>query len=428
MPGMYRLLTSLILLLAAPIAIAATPIDRILVVVNESVILKSDFDAALHDARNQLRARGVRNVPETELRDQVLERLVLMRIQTDRAREAGIRVDDRELNDVMSDIARRNNMTLSQFAEQIRAEGSDYLAVREQVREEIISQRLRARELEPRINVTESDVDAYLAQQQDVGDGEVRLSHILVAVRDGASPDVRREQRAKVEELRQRLQDGEAFSALAAAHSDGQQALDGGDLGWRRVADLPPVFARAVSTLDAGGLTDVVESSGGFHLLQVEDRRGGEAVNVITETRSRHILVAPDELMDEEAARALIQDIARRLEEGESFSELARRHSTDPGSRNDGGDLGWQPPGTMVDSFERAAQELEPGERSRPFRSQFGWHIVEVMDRRERDVTRQMRRQQARQSIGERKLQEEYELWLRRLRDEAFIEYRLRDA
>lgn len=428
MGAMQRSIIFGLLVLATSTAFAATPIDRILVVVNESVILQSEFESALAEARTQLRARGVTDVPETELRDQVLERLVLMHIQTERAREAGIRVDDRELNEVISDLARRNGMTLPEFAAQIRTEGGDYLAVREQIREELLTQRLRARELEPRINVTESDINAYLAQQSDVGDTEVRLSHILVALGDGATPDTRNERREHIENLRQRLLDGEDFSTVAAAHSDGQQALDGGDLGWRRLANLPPAFAKVVQNLQQGELTGIIEAAGGFHLLRVEEKRGATGTNVVTETRSRHILIAPDEIVDERGAQSLINDIARRLDNGEDFAELAQRHSNDPGSRNDGGDLGWQQPGVMVESFQRVVDELEPGERSRPFRSQFGWHIVEVLDRRERDLTETMRRNQARQAIAERKLADEYELWLRRLRDEAFIEYRLGDA
>lgn len=406
---------------------AATPIDRILVVVNESVILQSEAEAAMDNARQQLRQRGVQRIPESELRDQVLERLVLQRVQIERAREAGIRVDDRELNDVIEDIARRNNMSPAEFARQLRSEGQDYLAVREQIRNEIISQRLRSRELEQRISVSEDDVDAYLAREQDVGDSEVRLSHILISASDGASPDERRGARERAEELRERILQGEELSSLAASHSDGQQALEGGDLGWRRLADLPPNFANAISALEPGDLTPVIEATSGFHVLRVEDRRTGGDRQMITETKARHILVQPDELTSEDQARAQIFDIARRLEEGEDFADLARQHSDDPGSRNEGGELGWQPPGQMVEAFERQVDRLDPGERSSPFRSEFGWHIVEVQDRRQRDATEELRRQRARQAIGERRMEEEYEIWLRRLRDEAYIEYRLRD-
>lgn len=422
-----RLAAAAVLLATALSAHAATPIDRIAVVVNESVILQSEVESAMDNARQQLQQRGVGSVSRSELRDQVLERLVLQRVQVARAREAGIRVDDRELNDVITDIARRNGMSQAEFARQLRREGQDYLAVREQIRNEIISQRLRSRELEPRISVSEDDVDAYLAREQDVGDSEVRLSHILVSASDGASPDERRDAREKAEALRQRIADGEEFSAIAASHSDGQQALEGGDLGWRRLADLPPAFARALRDTEDGALAPVIEATSGFHILRVEDRRGSSDRQMITETRSRHILVKPDELTSNEQARAEIFDIARRLEEGEDFAELARQHSDDPGSRNDGGNLGWQPPGQMVDAFEQQVDDLEPGERSRPFRSEFGWHIVEVLDRRQRDATDELRRQRARQAIGERRMEEEYEIWLRRLRDEAYIEYRLRD-
>jgi peptidyl-prolyl cis-trans isomerase SurA len=406
---------------------AATPIDRIVVVVNDSVILQSELEAAMEGARQQLSQRGVSDLPESQLRDQVLERLVLQKVQLGRARDAGIRVDDRELNDVIGGLAERNGMSLAEFARHLRREGQDYLAVREQIRNEIIAQRLRSRELEPRISVSEDDVDAYLAREQDVGDTEVRLSHILVSLGDGASPDERQAARERAEELRRRIAEGEDFSTIAASHSDGQQALEGGDLGWRRLADLPPAFSEALKDTKDGELAPVIEAAGGFHVLRVEDRRGSSEQQMITEVKARHILVQPDELTREDQARAKIFDIARRLEEGADFAELARQHSDDPGSRNEGGELGWQSPGQMAEAFAQQLKQLEPGERSQPFRSELGWHIVEVQDRRRRDATEELRRQRARQAIGDRRMEEEYEIWLRRLRDEAYIEYRLRD-
>ncbi|MBY8965521.1 peptidylprolyl isomerase [Algiphilus sp.] len=418
-------LLALVTFLVASTSHAASPIDRILVVVNDGVILKSELEAAMSDARDQLRQRGVQNIPRAELRDQVLERLVLTRIQTQRAREAGIRVDDRELNDVITGIAQRNGMSQAEFARQLRQDGRDYLEVRESIRDEIITQRLRQRELQARINISEDDVDAYLAQEDDVGDSEVRLSHILISVGDGASPEERQAASDKARDIRQQLQEGADFAALAAAQSDGQQALEGGDLGWRRLAELPPAFARAIAAVAPGELAPIVDATSGYHILRVEERRGSTDRQMVTETRARHILIQPDELMDEDAARERAFSLSERLNEGADFAELAREFSDDPGSKNDGGDLGWQAPGQMVDAFQRQIDALEPGERSRPFRSEFGWHIAEVIDRRERDATEELRRQRARQVIGERRMQEEYEIWLRRLRDEAYIEYRL---
>lgn len=411
--------------LVAGNAVAAKPLDRILVVVNDGVILKSELESAMADARDQLSQRGVQNIPAAELRDQVLERLVLTKIQTQRAQEAGIRVDDRELNDVIKGIAERNDMTQAEFARQLRREGRDYLEVRERIRDEIITQRLRQRELQSRINISDDDVDAYLAQEDDVGDSEVRLSHILISVGDGASPEERDAARDKAQRIRQELEEGADFASIAAAQSDGQQALEGGDLGWRRIAELPPAFSRAIASVDTGELAPIVDATSGYHILRVEERRGNSERQMVTETRARHILIQPDELMDEDAARERAFELSERLKEGADFAELAREYSDDPGSKNDGGDLGWQAPGQMVDAFQRQIDELEPGERSRPFRSEFGWHIAEVIDRRERDATDEIRRERARQVIGERRMQEEYEIWLRRLRDEAYIEYRL---
>jgi peptidyl-prolyl cis-trans isomerase SurA len=424
--AVVRLLAAVLLVL--PLHANSQVLDRIVAVVNDGTVLQSEFDNALVEARQQLRGRGIANAPEAQLREQVLERLILIRIQTQRAKEAGIRVDDRELNDVLSNLAAQNNMSLPQFAAAIRSEGGDYLAVREQIRDEVMIQRLRSREVESRINITDQDVRLYLEQEADLGNVEVRLSHILVSVPDGASPEVRQQSAARAAALRESIADGGNFAELAVANSDGQQALDGGDLGWRRIAELPGLFSGAVRNLDVGATTPVIETAGGFHILQLADRRGGVEQQLVTETRARHILLTPNELRDEDATRLAIRDLHDRMERGENFEALARRHSDDPGSKNAGGDLGWQPPGVFAEEFQNQLNQLEPGQRSTPFRTGFGWHIAEVIDRRERDATQQALRGRARQAIANRRMQEEYELWLRQLRDEAYVEYRLRRA
>lgn len=413
-------------LLLLPPAGQAQVLDRILVVVNDGTILQSEFDEALREARQQLAARGIGNIPEAQLRDQVMERLILTRIQTQRAQESGIRVDDRELNDVLTDIAAQNNLSLAQFAATIRAEGGDYLAVREQIRDEIIIQRLRAREVESRIHVSDEDVRLYLEQEQDLGDVEVHLGHILVALPDGASPEARATARARIEALAEQIREGADFAEIAVAHSDGQQALSGGDLGWRRLADLPGVFSAAAREMTVGGLSPIIETAGGFHLLRLIEQRGGLGPQIVNETRARHILLSPNELRDEETTRIAARDLYEQLQKGADFAALARRHSDDPGSKNAGGDLGWQPPGVFAPEFQSQIDQLEPGERSAPFRTGFGWHIAEVMERRERDATQQALRSRARNAIANRRMQEEYELWLRQLRDEAYVEYRFR--
>ena len=404
---------------------AATPVDRIVVVVNDSIILQSELDAAMDNARQQLSQRGVRDVSRSELRDQVLERLVLQRVQMARAREAGIRVDDRELNEVLAGIAQQNGMNLGDFARALRAEGINYLNVREQIRDEMLISRLRQTEVEPRVNVTGREVDQFLASQASGDDGEYRLSHLLVAIPDGATPDQRAAARKKIDELRQRIADGESFAQVAIAHSDAQQALEGGDLGWKKADDLPLLFLDTARKLQAGELSPVIDAASGFHLIQLNERRGGDPRQMVTETKTRHILLQANAIRDEEATRKQAQSLADRLADGADFEKLAKELSDDPGSKNSGGDLGWQPPGVFAPEFQIRIDQLQPGERSAPFRTQFGWHVAEVLDRRTRDKTEESKRARAAAAIRNRKAAEEYDLWLRRLRDEAYVEYRL---
>lgn len=422
-----RILLTVLMLAISSAATAEQLIDRIVAVVNDGVVLESELDEAMRVARQQIASRGIAAPPEEALRSQVLERLILTQLQTQRAAEIGIRVDDRELNEVLSNIAAQNGMNLAQFAEAVRKDGGDYLAVREQIRDEMLIQRLRTREVEARITVSDADVDQYLAKQGGSEDVELRLSHILVAVPDGASAEQRAAAQRRAQELRQRVIDGEDFAQVAIAHSDGQQALQGGDLDWRRPGDLPALFADEAAKLAPGEVSPVLEASSGFHVLKLTGRRGGEPRRLVTETLSRHILLTPNAIRDEDATRLQARDLYDRLKGGEDFAVLARQYSDDTGSKGDGGKLGWQPPGVFAPEFQIRIDQLQPDEISTPFRTQFGWHIAEVLDRRTRDTTQESKRAAARQAIVNRKMSEEYELWLRRLRDEAYVEYRLGD-
>ncbi|MDD3762306.1 MAG: peptidylprolyl isomerase [Nevskiales bacterium] len=415
----------LLLLVAGFGARAAEPVDRIIVVVNDGVILQSELDQALEEAQRQIRERGIAAPPEEALRAQVLERQILQKVQTQRAQQAGIRVDDRELNEVLNNIARQNGMNLAEFADAVRSDGMDYLAVREQIRDQVMIQRLKAREVDSRVTVTDQDVDLFLASQGVDQDAEYHLSHILIAIPEGANAETRDQARAEAEDLVKRIRAGEDFAELAIAHSDGQQALQGGDLGWRRSADLPQLFAEAAAKLAPGQTSDIIETSGGFHIVHLTEQRGGEERKTVTETHARHILVQTNAVRDDDQARLLARDIYNRLLEGEDFAELAKQYSDDPGSKNNGGDLGYQPPGVFAPEFQVRIDQLKPGELSPPFRTQFGWHIAGVIDRRDRDTTEETRRARARSAIGNRKAAEEYDVWLRRLRNEAYVEYRL---
>lgn len=425
--GAFALLTTLAAMGPSTLAQAkAEVLDRIIVVVNDGVVLSSEVDDALLAAQRQIRDRGIDAPPAEALREQVLERLVLVRLQTQRAAEAGIRIDDRELNEVLAGIAQQNGMSLGDFARALRAEGINYLNVREQIRDEMLISRLRQTEVEPRVNVTGREVDQFLASQASGDDGEYRLSHLLVAIPDGATPDQRAAARKKIDELRQRIADGESFAQVAIAHSDAQQALEGGDLGWKKADDLPLLFLDTARKLQAGELSPVIDAASGFHLIQLNERRGGDPRQMVTETKTRHILLQANAIRDEEATRKQAQDLADRLADGADFEKLAKELSDDPGSKNSGGDLGWQPPGVFAPEFQIRIDQLQPGERSAPFRTQFGWHVAEVLDRRTRDKTEESKRARAAAAIRNRKAAEEYDLWLRRLRDEAYVEYRLK--
>jgi peptidyl-prolyl cis-trans isomerase SurA len=408
----------------AAVAAQAQPLDRIVVVINDGVVLQSEVDRAMEIGKRQLEERKIALPPDAILRTQVLERLILTRVQTQRAQEAGIRVDDRELNEVLGNLASQNKMTLAQFSEAVKKQGMDYLGLREQIRDEITINRLRSREIEQRVLVTDQDIDLFLANQNRLDQTEYRLSHILVAVPDGASSDARIKARAKADGLLKRLQAGEDFAQVAIANSDGQQALAGGDLDWRAGSSLPELFADAAQKLKPGELSGVLENASGFHIVKLTDQRGGEERKTIVETHAQHILLQPNAVRDEEQTKQQARAAYDRIKKGEDLGALAKQLSDDTGSKNAGGDLGWQPAGVFAPEFEKTIEALQPGQVSTPFRTQFGWHIAKVLERRSRDTTDQTRRARARQAIANRKAAEEYDMWLRRLRAEAYVEYR----
>jgi len=421
-----RALAVVALALAATLPAHAEPVllDRIVVVVNDGVILQSELDRAIGISTNQLRDRNIGMPPPDVLRTQVLDRLINTRVQTQKAQDAGIRIDDRELNEVLSNIAQQNKMSLAQFAEAVRKDGLDFLAVREQIRDEVLTARVKQQEVDSRVSVTDQDIDLFLANLQNLDDTEYRLSVILVAVPEGATPEQREKSRTKAEGLKARLDKGEDFAQLAAAESDGQQALQGGDLDWRSASNLPSVFANVAPKLKIGEISNVLESGAGYHVIKVTEKRGGGEAQSVTETKAQHILLQANAIRDEAATLAQARDLEKRLKDGEDFDKLAKEFSDDPGSKNAGGDLGFQPPGVFAPEFQIKLDQLKPGEISAPFTTQFGWHIARVNERRTRDISVDSRRAKARAAIGQRKAAEDYDTWLRRLRDEAYVEMR----
>lgn len=425
MARLFRLTLPAFLLAATLPAHAAQVLDYIVAVVDEDVILASELDQATDAISAQIQASGNTPPPTDVLRDQVRERLIVQKLQTQRAQQRGIAISDEELNAALQNVAAQNNMDLREFARALRTQGMDYLQVRDQVREELTVNRLRGIEVESRVNVSDRELGDFLAMASR-GDQstEYRIAQILVAVPEGSTEQTATAARAEAEQIKQALDDGGDFAQLAISRSDGQKALEGGDLGWRSAAGLPTIFAGTVSDLDVGAHSDVLESGSGLHIVKLLDKRGGEVTAMVTETRARHILIQPNAIRDDEASREEIQNLYQRLQSGEDLADLAKEHSDDPGSANQGGDLGWRAPGSFVPAFETKLGEMEVGQVSQPFRSQFGWHIIEVLDRRERDNGAEVQRAQAREAIRRRKVAEEYESWLRQLREEAYVELR----
>lgn len=404
------------------------PLDRIVAVVDDNVVLQSELDRGIQLADQQIKQRNIAAPPEDVVRTQVLERLILTRIQTHRAQEAGIKIDDRELNGIIENVAAQNQLTVPQFIEELKGEGMDYQTVREEIRDQALVQRVRQKEVGSRVLVSDEDIALYLSSQASADDTEYRLSHILVALPDGANSEQREKARARADELLKRLRAGENFAQLAIANSDGQQALQGGDLDWRKGGNLPTIFANVVPKMAVGDISNVIEGSNGYNIIKLVDKRSSGGRQMVEETKARHILLQPNALRDETATKELINELYDRLKKGEDFATLAKKYSDDPGSKNSGGDLGWQPSGVFAPEFQKQLDALSPNAMSAPFHTQFGWHVAQVLERRSRDTTDETRRSRARQAITQRKENEEYDAWLRRLREEAYIEYRSADG
>lgn len=417
-----RLLALLCLLL--PLALpAAELLDRVVAVVNDDVILDSELDEQVKVVRAQITASGRQTPSENVLRRQVLERMIVREVQLQRARDTGIEADDARVNGAIANIAGQNQQTPERFLQALAGQGISPATFREGLEGDLMIERLQQRDVGRRVNVSEREIEGLLEDSSD--DTQYRLQQILISVPENAPSEEVQRRRAEAEQVRQALADGADFETIAASESDGQQALEGGDLGWRSRNEIPSMFAELVPQLEEGQISEIIRSPSGFHILRLAGARGGSRTMVLTETQARHILIQPDLLTSEADARREAEQIYREMQAGADFAALAREHSDDATSASRGGDLGWLPPGAVVPPFQQAMDALAPGELSEPFETRFGWHVVEVQDRRRRDATDQMRRAQAQRQLMERKMVEEVELWVRQLRDEAYVEIRL---
>ncbi len=411
--------------LSAPAGFAQD-LDRIAAIINDDVIMRSELNEKVRSVTAQMQEQNIPLPPQSILEKQVLDRLIMTKLQIQMAQNTGIRVDDETLNRTISNIAAENELNLNQFREILESDGYGYENFRKDIRNEILISRLQQRQVDNRIIVTEREIENFLSNQEHQGetDIEFHIAHILVAIPEAASTRQVARARETAEKVLSELAAGADFSNMAATYSDGQQALDGGDLGWRKAGQVPTLFADFIFAMDVGGLSEIIKSPSGYHIIKLLDKRSSEQV-VVTQTKARHILVRPDELTTPEDALRRLQQLRMRIEGGDDFAELAKAHSADTMSAAEGGDLGWVNPGDLVPEFERVMDSLKPGDTSQPFRTQFGFHVVQVLDRREHDSTEDIKRARAREAIRRRKLEEARTDWLRQMRDEAYVEYRL---
>jgi len=401
-------------------------IDGIAAIVNDGVVLLSELDEQTRMIVARLREENTEIPPQDVLIPQILERLVVNELQLQRAAMAGVNVPDSMLNRALADVARRNGTTLSELPELLAGDGVDYAAYRKEMRQQLIVEQLRQREVISRIGVTPREVEEYLDREQGAAyrDNSYRVSHILISIPAASTPEEIDTARDKASDIYERINTGEDFAQLAIAHSDAQNALEGGSMGWREGDSLPTLFAGIVPDLQPGQTAEPLRSASGFHLIKLEEVKGNERI-IENQVRARHILLQPNEIMDDAVVEQRLNDIRDDILNGDDFAAIAKAVSEDPGSAIEGGDLGWAGPGNFVPEFEAVLDRLALEEISEPFRSPFGWHVVQLLERRVHDTTDDVREQRAIMAIRESKLAEETELWLRQMRDEAFIEYRL---
>ncbi len=401
--------------------------DRIIAVVDQSVITERELLGRIETVKAQMSKKGVELPPENVLQKQVLERLIVDSLQLQLASQTGIKVDDAQLDKTIDRIAEQNQLTLPAFKKALEEDGTPFYKFREDIRNDIILNRLRERDVDNKINISEAEIDNYLTSQESQGDlDEFNISQILIRLPEESAPEDIQKARVRTEQVLQALSEGMTFEKASANFSDAPNALDGGALGWRSGQQMPTEFVELIKTLEVGGVTRPIRSGSGIHIFKLNERRSGTSTLIVEQTHVRHILLKPTEVLSDKEAQQKIVSIKERIDHGTPFQDMARQYSDD-GSASNGGDLGWINPGDTVPIFEKTMGELAVNEVSAPIRSQFGWHIIQVLERRKQDMSKESKRLKARQEIRARKAEEAYNDWIQELRDKAFVELRLED-
>lgn len=428
----------LLAMLVAGVAVAQQPayagsiqtIDHIVAIVNENVVTRRELDETFRSTLKQLQKQGIQAPEPAVLEKQLLERIILNRVQLQLAKETGLTVSDTELDQTLRRIAQENRLSMQEFYKALEHDGISFNKFRDEIRDEIILVRLKEREVNNRINVTEGEVDNFLHTQETSSDNnyEYHLAHILVQLPEQSDVLKSQAMRQRAEAALAQLQNGAEFAKVAAEFSDAADAMEGGVLEWRAAAQLTKKFAEILAPMKPGEVTSVIQSPNGFHILKLLGRRNQkDAVTMVDQTHARHILVKINELTSEADARRRIIELKERLDNGGNFEELAKLHSEDASAAS-GGDLGWVSPGDTVPEFEQAMKALKDGEISGPVQSPFGWHLIQAIERRSQDMSEERQRQSARQAIRARKSDAAFQEWLQRLRDRAYVEYRLEEG
>jgi peptidyl-prolyl cis-trans isomerase SurA len=403
-------------------------LDRIVAVVNSDVITRAELDRESRMATDTLRRQGTPLPQRDVLERQLLERMITKNLLVQQARQSGMRVADPELDQAIERIARENKLTVPGLRQAVQQTGVPFDKFREDVRGEMLISRLREREVDSRIQVSDAEIQAFVRSQENQGEkvDEYNLAHVLISVPESATPAELKLRRERAEAALGEIKKGVDFRQVTAAYSDAPDALQGGGLGWRPTGRLPTIFLQALQSMKVGQVSDILRSPAGLHIVKLVDKRGNETAIIVTQTHARHILVRLNEVVSEQDALNRLNELKDRIENGADFAELARLHSDDATAAR-GGDLGWVSPGDTVPEFERAMEALKPGKTSAPFKTAFGWHIVQVLERREQDMSQDRQRLTARQAIRSRKADEQWQEWVRQQRDKAYIEYQLEE-